>query len=112
MTLTAGVNFYCVAQVGADITPFLVTETSAGGVKYRGVPAGQVKLVNLAEVAVAITRTLRSAHVDPTSVSCPSEMPVQRGLAFVCVASMSPTRRTEYLVRETNSLGRVSFRPL
>lgn len=110
--LAAGVHFYCVAQIGAQITPFLVTPTSGGGVKYRGVPVSQVKLLDLAQVAVAITRTLRTANIDPTSVSCPPEMPVQRGLEFVCVANVSRTRRREYLVSETNTLGRVSFRPL
>jgi hypothetical protein len=106
-----GVDFYCAAQAGTQVTPFLVTEHAGGKLTYAGVSATQAPMLDMGQIELSVMRSLRADHDDPKSLSCPQQMPRQQGLEFVCVATSNSKRSTAFIVRETNGLGRVSFRP-
>ena len=106
-----GLDFYCAAQAGTQVTPFLVTEHSGGRLTYVGVSATRAPMLDMGQIELSVMRSLRADHDDPKSLSCPQQMPRQQGLEFVCVATSSSKRSTAFIVRETNGLGRVSFRP-
>jgi hypothetical protein len=109
--IRAGRRFYCAAQAGTAVTPFRVTVGANGRLTYSGVSAAQAPMLAMGNVELGIMRSEHAAHLTPRSVACPAQMPRQRGLAFVCVATLDATRSTSFIVRETNSLGRVTFRP-
>jgi hypothetical protein len=106
---TPGAHFYCAAQAGGEVTPFLVNEGAAGKLSYNGVSPDKTPSVNMAQTEIAIAQAMKRDHETARSVSCPQEMPRQQGLEFVCVATTAAKRPTDFLVHETNSLGHVSF---
>lgn len=109
--LKAGTRFYCVAEVGARDTPFLVTEHGTkGDVTYQGLQPGQAPTLYGPGIATAIRRTIERARHVTERVSCPTGIPRQRGLQFVCVATGSHGASTQFLVRETSRLGAVRYR--
>jgi mRNA-degrading endonuclease toxin of MazEF toxin-antitoxin module len=111
ISVQTGLHFYCAAQSGGEVTPFLVTVRAGGKLSYKGVSQAKTPSVNMTQTEIAIAQAMRADHEDARSVSCPQEMPLQQGLEFVCVATTGAKHLTAFVVRETNSLGRVSFRP-
>lgn len=110
MPLKAGTRFYCVAEVGAQNTPFLVTERDdKGHVTYAGVQSGQAPLLDGAAIATAIRRRIAGARHVKATVRCPTGIPKQRGLEFVCLAT-DGDGTTQFVVRQTNDAGHVSYR--
>lgn len=109
--LKAGTRFYCVAEVGVRNTAFLVTEHGTkGDVTYKGLQPGSVPTLYGPGIATAIQRTIKRARHVTERVNCPTGIPRQRGLQFVCVANGGNDASTQFLVRETNRLGAVSYR--
>lgn len=106
----AGRHFYCAAQSGATVTPFLITVGEGGSLSYSGVSATRAPMLAMSQTELAIMAALRSKHDVPFKVVCPAQMPRQRGLEFVCAATLSSRRTVSFIVTETNSLGRVSFK--
>lgn len=111
VSVPAGSHFYCAAQAGGEVTPFLVTAESGGRLVYKGVSRASTPSVNMAQTEIAIAQAMRTDHEAARSVSCPQAMPLQQGLEFVCVATTGARHTTDFLVRETNSAGSVSFKP-
>jgi hypothetical protein len=109
--VATGSSFYCAAQSGGEVTPFLVTEQADGKLAYKGVSAKKAPSVDMAQTEIAIAQTMSAHHQDVRSVSCPQEMPRQQGLEFICVVTTNAKHPTRFIVSETNSLGRVSFKP-
>jgi hypothetical protein len=113
--LATGEQFYCVAEVGSQVTPFKVTETSdTGAVRYVGVSAKSVPVINAVKVARSIRESIRSERKITATVACPSGIPRQQGLQFVCTATTTAaqTKRpgvTDFVVTEQNSRGFVSY---
>jgi hypothetical protein len=109
--LKTKLRFYCVAEVGNRNTPFLVTERDTkGNVTYRGMPAGQVPLLDATSIATAIKRSIAGARQVRAAVSCPTGIPRQSGLRFVCLATTRTAGTTQFLVSETDSSGHVRYR--
>ena len=107
----AGKRFYCVAEVGTKNTPFRVTEKNGkGDVVYKGLHTGQAPLLNGAAISAAIKTSIAHARHVGASVSCPIGIPQQRGLQFVCLATVRKSGTTQFLVTETDSKGHVRYR--
>jgi hypothetical protein len=108
--LAAHRQFRCVAEVGSRDTPFLVTERDASGhVAYVGVSPSRTQLLNTAKVAAAIQRSISSQRKVSTTVRCPSDIPMQRGLPFICTATSANGRHTEFDVTQTAG-GHVTYK--
>jgi Domain of unknown function (DUF4333) len=110
--LRKGTKFYCVAQVGRKITPFRVTQTDSGHVSFVGVGASDVPSVPTAAIASAIGHLIHNEHGTRATVRCPTGIPRQRGLSFVCSAT-GPRRTISLIeVRQINGRGRFTYRNL
>jgi uncharacterized protein DUF4333 len=106
--LQAHLTFYCVAEVGARNTPFRVTERDASGhVRYAGVTAAP--LLDTNAVATSIVRSIKAKKARRASVRCPSRIPRQKGLSFVCVASTT-AGDTGFTVDQVDGAGHVTYR--
>jgi hypothetical protein len=104
-------QFRCVAQIGAQITPFLVTETDAAGqVSYLGVAPSATPVVDGSRVALAIENSIAAQRHLHTSVQCPSGIPLQQGLSFVCTARTPNGATTDFEVDQTDGHGHVTYR--
>jgi hypothetical protein len=105
-------KFYCVAQVGAHITPFRVTETGADGqVTWVGVSPKTTHLLATSNVAKAIGASIKSSkHLDAV-VRCPADIPLQRGLPFACTAT-TRSGQAHFEVRQTDGRGHVTYHAL
>ena len=109
--LAAHRRFHCVAAVGSRDTPFLVTERDAvGHVSYVGVSPSSTRLLDTNMIARAIQRSVRNQRALSATVLCPSDIPQQRGLRFVCIATIPGRRATDFDVQQTDSSGHVSYR--
>jgi hypothetical protein len=105
-------RFYCVAQVGAQITPFRVTETGEHGrVSYVGVSPQHTHLLGTTAVAQAIVAKIRSSKGVKAVVSCPADIPMQRGLPFACTAK-TKSGDTHFEVRQVDNHGHVTYHAL
>ncbi len=103
-------RFYCVAQVGTTITPFAVTTTSAkGAVRYVGVAADSVPQLNMSAIEAAITQSVKAKRQLTATVACPTAIPRQRGLSFVCTAAVRGRGTSNFVVRQLNDSGHVSY---
>jgi hypothetical protein len=111
--LKQGTQFFCIAQTGAHITAFHVTETNESGhVSFVGVSRKSTPLLATTALAKAIGASiLRSRHVEAT-VRCPNGMPRQRGLSFVCSATDPAGKKTLFEVHQLDSSGHVNYRGL
>jgi hypothetical protein len=112
IAVKTGLKFYCAAQAGGEVTPFLVTEGPGGKLTYRPVPAATTPSVDMPQIEIQIAEAAHAKHETALSVSCPQEMPRQQGLVFVCAVTLTAakvTKPTSYVVREVNSVGRVTF---
>lgn len=112
IAVKAGLQFYCAAQAGGEVTPFLVTEQAGGKLAYKALSPLTTPSVDMPQVEIDIAQALAAKHETASSVLCPQEMPRQQGLAFVCAVTISAgktTRRTSFVVSEVNSIGRVTF---
>jgi hypothetical protein len=103
-------RFRCVAEVGSHNTPFLVTEGRSGHVTFVGIPPPAGPLIDSSRVAEAIERSILAQRHLRTTVRCPSDIPLQRGLAFVCIAMTLSGRTTDFLVRQQDDRGHVTYR--
>jgi hypothetical protein len=105
-------HFYCVAQVGAQLTPFRVTETGDGGrVTWVGVSPSHTHLLGTTSVAKAIVASIKSSRGVTAVVRCPTVIPMQRGLPFACTAK-TKSGDTHFEVRQTDSHGHVTYHAL
>jgi hypothetical protein len=111
IALRKGMKFYCVAQVGREITPFRVTQTdSSGHVSFVGVSAGDTPGLPTQAIAGAIGDLIDGRHGTRATVHCPIGIPRQRGLSFVCSATRPGRKATMFEVRQLNGHGRFSYR--
>jgi hypothetical protein len=106
---TGGQHFYCAAQSGQSVTPFLVKVGAGGKLSYAGVSAARTAMLSMGKLELAIKDALLAKHRAPRSVACPAQMPRQQGLEFVCAATLDSMHTVSFIVRELNSIGRVSF---
>jgi hypothetical protein len=109
--VAVGSSFYCAAQAGGEVTPFLVTERAGGKLAFKDISPNRAPSVDMTEIEIEIAKAMRTDHKVARSVSCPQEMPRQEGLEFICVVTTGAKRPTRFIVRETNSFGRISFKP-
>lgn len=104
-------QFRCVAEVGAHNTPFLVTETdSSGHVSYVGLSPSATPQVDGRRVAHEIAQLLAAHRHVHAAVRCPSGIPLQQGLAFICIATTASGSTTQFEVRQTDGRGHVTYR--
>jgi hypothetical protein len=104
-------QFRCVAEVGAHNTPFLVTEgTKLGHVTFAGLPPTATPLIDGSRVAAGIERSLLTQRHLGSTVRCPSDIPLQRGLTFVCIAKTPSGATTDFVVQQRDDRGDVSYR--
>lgn len=104
-------QFRCVAEVGSHNTPFLVTEGSRSGrVTFVGVPPAATPLIDESRVVSAIERSILNQRHLRSSVRCPSDIPLQRGLAFVCIARVPSGAATEFVVEQRDGRENVTYR--
>ena len=114
IAVQTGLRFYCAAQSGGEVTPFLITEGARGKLTYKGVAEATAPSVDMPQIEIDIAQAVAAKHETARSVLCPQEMPRQQGLTFACattIAAGKTTRRASFVVREINSLGAVSFAP-
>lgn len=103
-------QFRCVAEVGTHNTPFLVTELDATGhVSYVGVSPLATPLLDTAKVALAIEQSNTTVRAVRSKVQCPTDIPLQRGLAFACIATTSAGVMTVFDVEQVDGRGHVSY---
>ena len=113
IALKRGLPFYCVAQVGARITPFHVTQTDGSGhVTFVGVSPQHTPLLATTALADAIATSIRTSRNIRATVRCPNDIPRQRGLSFVCSAAAPSGAVTPFEVRQLDDNGHVSYRGL
>jgi hypothetical protein len=105
-----GLRFYCVAQIGSEVTPFRVTETdSSGDVSFVGVSTADTPQLPTSAIAAALADVIRKSGTRRPVVRCPSGIPRQRGLSFVCSAA-GPGHTVALLeVRQLNGDGRFTY---
>lgn len=104
-------QFRCVAEVGSHNTAFLVTEGSTSGhVTFIGVPPTASQLIDGGRVASAIERSILTQRHLRSTVRCPLDIPLQRGLAFVCIATTPSGATTDFIVQQRDDRGDVTYR--
>jgi hypothetical protein len=104
-------QFRCVAEVGSQNTPFLVTEgTKLGDVAFVGISPAAGPLIDRGRVASAIQRSILVERHLRLTVRCPSDIPQQRGLSFVCIAKTPSGAATDFVVQQKDDRGDVTYR--
>jgi Domain of unknown function (DUF4333) len=110
MPLRKGAGFYCVAQDGTTITTFAVTETdNQGAVRYLGLKPSQVPELDTTAIEASIAKSIATKRQLVAKVACPSGIPRQKGLPFVCTATAAGKKAADFVVDQHNDSGRVSF---
>jgi hypothetical protein len=110
--LKARTQFYCAAQRGAQITPFRVTQTDrSGDISFVGVDPRSAPLLAATAVSRAIAASIRRSHKSRATVHCPEGMPRQRGLSFVCSATVAH-KLTLFKVTQVDIDGHVRYQKL
>jgi hypothetical protein len=111
--LKARTQFYCVAQRGAQITPFRVLQTDGSGdISFVGVDPRSAPMLGTAVVSKAIAASIRrSGNVRP-AVQCPEGMPRQRGLSFVCSATIVGHKPILFKVTQVDNDGHVRYQEM
>lgn len=103
------VHFLCVAEQGAHNTPFAVIERDgAGHVSYTGLDPSAAPLLDTTRIALAIQQSIVAKRGLHARVSCPTDIPRQQGLTFVCAAGTG-TRLTAFEVKQVDSDGHVTY---
>jgi hypothetical protein len=105
----AGHVFTCAALLEVGNYPVTVTETDDGGhVRYSD--EQPLVTLDIARVQGAIAASVaRERHLN-SKVSCPSEVLQRAGLSFRCTAVVvGMVGRSEFLVKETDNAGHVSY---
>jgi hypothetical protein len=106
-------RFYCVAQVGAQITTFAITRSgSSGQLSFTGVGASAVPHLDAGRIEQSIAASIKGSRGATAAVRCPVDFPRQRGLSFVCSATARSGATTRFEVRQLDSHGRVTYRGL
>jgi hypothetical protein len=102
----AGASFTCDASLDVGSYPVLVTQSNdRGAVVYSN--SSPLVALNIAKVEQAIARAVRERTHTAASVSCPTEVLQQAGLAFTCSARVKGRTRV-FAVTQADG-GRVRF---
>jgi len=111
--LKAKTQFYCVAQQGAQLTPFRVVQTDGSGdVSFVGLGPRSAPLLATTAVSEAIAASIRRSHNVQASVHCPEGIPRQQGLSFVCTANGLTDKLTLFKVTQVDDNGHVRYQEL
>ena len=111
--LKARTQFYCVAQRGGQITPFRVMQTDGSGdIAFVGVDPRSAPLLATTAVSEDIAASIRRSRNARATVHCPEGMPRQRGLSFVCSATVLAHKLTLFKVTQVDTDGHVRYQKL
>jgi hypothetical protein len=106
----AHLRFWCVAEIGSSNTSFLVTERDGSGhVTYVGERPARTPVLDSAKVESAIEHTIEAKTHKQATVQCPSGIPRQSGLPFICTATTAGGA-TDFRVDQSDSDGHVTYR--
>jgi hypothetical protein len=104
-------RFYCVAQVGARITTFAITRSrSSGQLSFAGVGGAAVPHLDAGRIEQSIAASIKGSRGAKATVRCPVDFPRQRGLSFVCTATVRSGGSTRFEVSQVDGHGHVTYR--
>jgi hypothetical protein len=107
----AAPRFYCVAQVGARITTFAITRSGTSGqLSFAGVGGSVVPHLDAGRIEQSIAASIKGSRGAKATVRCPVDFPRQRGLSFVCTATVPSGGSTRFEVSQVDGHGRVTYR--